>query len=50
MRTHPFCRSWSTKEWFDLHKILDLRLVNGKREWLVAWAGTDCFGIEWDNS
>ena len=34
-------------EWWVVDKVKDMRTVDGKREWLVAWAGVDNQGRAW---
>lgn len=42
-------RSWTSGLW-EVRRIKDMRVVNGAREWLVSWAGTDEKDEAWADS
>jgi hypothetical protein len=41
--------SWGS-HWYELRYIKAVRTINGKREWLCAWAGEDENGRGWDDT
>tara|TARA_B100000795_G_scaffold255255_1_gene226765 strand:+ start:403 stop:1233 length:831 start_codon:yes stop_codon:yes gene_type:complete len=45
----PVGRSWTSGLW-EVRRIKEVRVVDGKREWLVAWSGTDGTGKQWADS
>ena len=48
--THHLAGRPLTSGWWEVAAIKDMRVVNGKREWLVAWAGKDDRGRPWTPS